>query len=78
MLLVCLVNLQSQWWLIPRLTFLSTAYPHITVHLVAAGGVIDFTKTNVDLALRRNDFKWNDNLCAVRSVLRTYGHRGSA
>lgn len=53
-------------WLIPRLTHFYQQYPHITVHLVAAGGVIDFTKTNVDLALRRNDFKWNDNLCAVK------------
>lgn len=53
-------------WLIPRLTHFYQQYPHITVHLVAAGGVIDFTKANVDLALRRNDFKWNDNLFAVK------------
>lgn len=53
-------------WLIPRLTHFYQQYPHITVHLVAAGGVIDFTKANVDLALRRNDFKWSDNLCAVK------------
>lgn len=53
-------------WLIPRLTLFYQQYPHITVHLVAAGGEIDFSKTNVDLALRRNDFKWPDSLCAVK------------
>lgn len=53
-------------WLIPRLTYFYQQYPHITVHLVAAGGAIDFAKTNVDLALRRNDFKWPDHVHAVK------------
>ncbi|MDD9340507.1 MAG: LysR substrate-binding domain-containing protein [Providencia heimbachae] len=51
-------------WLIPRLTGFYQQYPHITVHLIAAGGAIDFTKTGVDLALRRNDFKWDENIYA--------------
>ncbi|MGJ3352467.1 LysR substrate-binding domain-containing protein [Providencia sp. Je.9.19] len=53
-------------WLIPRLTDFYQQYPHITVHLIAAGGAIDFTKTGVDLALRRNDFKWHDDIYAVK------------
>ncbi|ELX8378232.1 LysR substrate-binding domain-containing protein [Providencia vermicola] len=51
-------------WLIPRLTLFYRTYPHITVHLIAAGGPIDFTKAGVDLALRRNDFKWDDSIYA--------------
>lgn len=51
-------------WLIPRLTQFYQLFPHITVHLVAAGGAIDFAKTGVDLALRRNDFKWNNDVYA--------------
>lgn len=53
-------------WLIPRLTDFYRQYPDITVHLIAAGGPIDFAKTGVDLALRRNDFKWNDNIHSTR------------
>ncbi|EMA4780370.1 LysR family transcriptional regulator [Providencia rettgeri] len=53
-------------WLIPRLTDFYQHYPDITVHLVAAGGPIDFTKTNVDLALRRNDFTWDMHISAVK------------
>lgn len=53
-------------WLIPRLTSFYQEYPHITIHLVAAGGAIDFVKTNVDLALRRNDFKWDDQIYALK------------
>lgn len=51
-------------WLIPRLTQFYQLFPHITVHLIAAGGVIDFAKTGIDLALRRNDFKWNNDIYA--------------
>ncbi|HGN1705098.1 TPA: LysR family transcriptional regulator [Providencia rettgeri] len=53
-------------WLIPRLTGFYQQYPYITVQLVAAGGAIDFAKTNVDLAFRRNDFKWPDHIHAVK------------
>lgn len=53
-------------WLIPRLTDFYQRYPHITVHLVAAGGAIDFAKTHVDLALRRNDFSWGGQIHAMK------------
>ncbi|MEQ4673016.1 LysR family transcriptional regulator [Providencia vermicola] len=53
-------------WLIPRLTDFYQRYPHITVHLVAAGGSIDFAKTHVDLALRRNDFVWGGQIYATK------------
>lgn len=51
-------------WLIPRLTQFYQQFPHITVHLIAAGGPIDFTKAGVDSAFRRNDFKWNSHIYA--------------
>lgn len=53
-------------WLIPRLTDFYVKYPEVSVHLVAAGGAIDFAKAKVDIALRRNDFKWGDDVSAVR------------
>ncbi|OHT23765.1 LysR family transcriptional regulator [Providencia stuartii] len=53
-------------WLIPRLTQFYQLFPDITVHLIAAGGAIDFAKAGVDLALRRNDFKWNNDIYAQK------------
>ncbi|WP_148863757.1 LysR substrate-binding domain-containing protein [Marinobacter fonticola] len=53
-------------WLIPRLPSLHKAHPDINLHLVAAGGPIDFTKTGVDLALRRDDFHWDDTVYAIK------------
>ncbi|WP_409308501.1 LysR substrate-binding domain-containing protein [Pectobacterium sp. B1J-3] len=43
-------------WLIPRLPTFYDAHPDIMLHLVAAGGPIDFVRSGVDLALRRDDF----------------------
>jgi DNA-binding transcriptional LysR family regulator len=43
-------------WLIPRLSRFAAAHPDIALHLMAAGGPIDFRKSGVDVALRRNDF----------------------
>ncbi|MDQ5891866.1 MAG: hypothetical protein QG613_737 [Pseudomonadota bacterium] len=40
-------------WLIPRLPAFNQAHPDIKLHLVAAGGPIDFVRSGVDLALRR-------------------------
>ena len=42
-------------WLIPRLALLQAAHPQIRVHLVAAGGAVDFVRDRVDLAIRRSD-----------------------
>ncbi|MEQ4922156.1 LysR family transcriptional regulator [Proteus hauseri] len=53
-------------WLIPRLASFYAQYPEITLHLVAAGGPIDFNKEGVDLAFRRDDFHWNKNIYAVK------------
>ncbi|CAM2152629.1 LysR family transcriptional regulator, glycine cleavage system transcriptional activator [Pararobbsia alpina] len=52
-------------WLIPRLPAFQRAHPDISLHLSAAGGAIDFRKANVDLALRRDDFKWGDDVYAT-------------
>lgn len=52
-------------WLIPKLGSFQSACPDITLHLVAAGGAIDFRRTRVDIALRRNDFKWDDSVEAL-------------
>jgi DNA-binding transcriptional LysR family regulator len=45
-------------WLIPRLALFREKNPEFPVHLLAAGGPIDFARDRVDLALRRSDFKW--------------------
>ena len=52
-------------WLIPRLGSFQAACPDITLHLVAAGGAIDFRRARVDIALRRNDFKWDASVDAL-------------
>ncbi|SAI46694.1 LysR family transcriptional regulator [Bordetella ansorpii] len=72
-------------WLIPRLPSFKQVHPDIAVHLVAAGGPIDFRRTGVDLALRRDDFHWDESVlaekicdewvgpvCAPRIKLRTH------
>ena len=53
-------------WLIPRLSHFYALHPEITLHLVAAGGAIDFNKEGVDLAFRRNDFFWSKNIYATK------------
>jgi len=45
-------------WLIPRLPRFHAAHPDLQLHLVAAGGPVDFARSGVDLALRRDDFHW--------------------
>jgi DNA-binding transcriptional LysR family regulator len=47
-------------WLIPRLPAYRARYPEHPVHLLTAGGPVDFARDHVDLALRRNDFNWGD------------------
>ena len=42
-------------WLIPRLALFQATHPQIRLHLVAAGGAVDFVRDRVDLAIRRND-----------------------
>ncbi|MBP1000199.1 LysR family transcriptional regulator [Serratia fonticola] len=49
-------------WLIPRLPAFKQQQPDMQIHLFAAGGPIDFARSHVDLALRRDDFTWDTNL----------------
>ncbi|MGX1018362.1 DNA-binding transcriptional LysR family regulator [Pseudomonas sp. Y3 TE3536] len=49
-------------WLIPRLPRFHSAHPDLQLHLVAAGGPLDFARSGVDLALRRDDFHWDRQL----------------
>jgi DNA-binding transcriptional LysR family regulator len=53
-------------WLIPRLPDFHRAHPGIHLHLVAAGGPVDFAREGVDLALRRDDFHWNAGIHATK------------
>lgn len=53
-------------WLIPRLSHFYALHSEITLHLVAAGGAIDFNKEGVDLAFRRDDFFWSKNIYATK------------
>jgi DNA-binding transcriptional LysR family regulator len=50
-------------WLIPRLGGFQVAHPNLAVHLSVGGGLVDFRKNHVDLAIRRLDFTvpetWN-------------------
>lgn len=46
-------------WLIPRLGRFAAAHPDIPLHLMAAGGPIDFAASGIDVALRRNDFPFD-------------------
>jgi LysR family glycine cleavage system transcriptional activator len=47
-------------WLIPRLAEFRARYPKHQIHLLTAGGNVDFVRDRVDVALRRNDFNWGD------------------
>ncbi|WP_455922624.1 LysR substrate-binding domain-containing protein [Pseudomonas putida] len=52
-------------WLIPRLPDFHARHPHLQLQLLAAGGPIDFARTGVDLAIRRDDFHWDESLHSV-------------
>lgn len=52
-------------WLIPRLPLFQQAHPDIQVQLLAAGGPIDFSRCEADVAIRRDDFHWNDSVQSV-------------
>ena len=47
-------------WLIPRLSRFRLENPDFSVHLLAAGGPVDFVRDRVDVALRRSDFQWHE------------------
>ncbi|MEQ6291651.1 LysR substrate-binding domain-containing protein [Vogesella sp. GCM10023246] len=54
-------------WLIPRLPRWQQRAPELPLHLLAAGGAVDFVRTGVDAALRRNDFAWGSD-CHAEAV----------
>ncbi len=53
-------------WLIPRLGDFHALHPTITVHLMTAGGPVNFSKTGIDLAIRRDDFHWADSVFGLK------------
>jgi DNA-binding transcriptional LysR family regulator len=53
-------------WLIPRLLDFHEKHPHLQVQLLAAGGPIDFTRSGADLAIRRDDFHWDESVHSVK------------
>ena len=53
-------------WLIPRLPDFHAHHPDLQLHLVAAGGPVDFTRGGIDLALRRDDFRWDRQLHSLK------------
>lgn len=48
-------------WLIPRWPAFQALHPELDVHLMAGGGALSFD-SGIDLAIRRNDFYWPDDL----------------
>lgn len=52
-------------WLIPRLPDFHSAHPQLQVQLLTAGGPIDFARSGVDLAIRRDDFHWDETVHGV-------------
>lgn len=53
-------------WLIPRLPAFNARFPARRLHLLTAGGPVDFARDRVDVALRRNDFPWQPDCHAER------------
>ncbi len=52
----------TQRWLIPRLPLFTAFHPDIEIHVLAAGGPVNFDKSHIDLALRRSDFSWSSDI----------------
>lgn len=48
-------------WLIPRWPAFQVLHPELDVHLMAGGGPLSFD-SGIDLAIRRNDFQWPEDL----------------
>ena len=49
-------------WLIPRLPDFQASHPNLQLQLLAAGGPIDFARSGADVALRRDDFYWDESI----------------
>ncbi len=49
-------------WLIPRLATFNQLQSGVDIVLLTSGGQVDFQASNVDIALRRNDFAWGGGI----------------
>ena len=49
-------------WLIPRLSRFKEHVADFEVVLLTAGGAINFDSGRIDLAIRRNDFEWSNDI----------------
>jgi len=63
----------TQRWLIPRLSQLQADFPELVLQVKAAGGPVQFERDRVDLAIRRNDFRWSADLFAELIVSEEVG-----
>lgn len=52
----------SMKWLIPRLGDFYKRHPEVQLHIFASGGPVAFQRDGVDVALRRNDFRWGSEV----------------
>ncbi|KAE9529862.1 LysR substrate-binding domain-containing protein [Testudinibacter aquarius] len=52
-------------WLIPRISRFQQQYDFNPV-ILAAGGAVDFQRQGIDVAIRRNDFRWSPQLYAEK------------
>lgn len=52
----------SMKWLLPRLVEFKKLGHYFDVVLLTGGGVIDFEKNSIDIAIRRNDFDWGPHI----------------
>ncbi len=58
----------TQRWLIPRLPLFHAEHPEVTIHVLAAGGPVNFDRSHIDVALRRSDFSWGPEIFAETVV----------
>lgn len=56
----------SMKWLIPRLADFYRRHPGIQLHIFASGGPVAFGRDGVDVALRRDDFRWDAGVHAEK------------
>lgn len=52
----------SMKWLIPRLSRFRGGGHDFDIVLLTGGGVVDFEKNKIDIAIRRNDFNWGEHI----------------
>lgn len=52
----------SMKWLIPRLSKFKELGHDFEIVLLTGGGIVDFEKNKIDIAIRRNDFNWGEHI----------------